>query len=77
MNLPIAGSAQGVLIYAASGAHVVMVIAGLVFLAVMGFQALGGQLTGRDAESMTAATLYWYVTVGVYAVLWLGIYVTK
>ena len=77
MNLAIAGSAQGVLIYAASGAHVVMVVAALVFLAVMGFQALGGQLTGRSAEAMTAATLYWYVTVGVYAVLWLAIYVTK
>jgi heme/copper-type cytochrome/quinol oxidase subunit 3 len=77
MNLAIAGSTQGVLIHAISGAHVAMVIGGLVFLAVMGFQAFGGQLTGRDAEAMTAATLYWYVTVGVYAAIWLSIYVTK
>ena len=41
------------------------------------FQALGGQLTGRDAEGMTAAALYWYVTVAVYTVIYYGIYITK
>ena len=40
----------------------------MVFAAVMGFQALGGQLTGRDAEGMSAAALYWYVTIAVYTV---------
>ena len=65
------------LLYAVTGAHVVMVFVGLVFTAVMGFQALGGQLTGRDAEGMTAAALYWYVTIVVYAVVWYGIYITK
>ena len=47
------------------------------FAAVMGFQALGGQLTGRDAEGMSAAALYWYVTVAVYSVIYYGIYITK
>ncbi len=65
------------LLYAATGAHLVMVMVGLVFIAVMGFQALGGQLAGRDAEGMSAAALYWYVTIAVYAVLWYGIYITK
>jgi heme/copper-type cytochrome/quinol oxidase subunit 3 len=65
------------LLYAVTGAHVVMVFAGLVFTAVMGFQALGGQLAGRDAEGMTAAVLYWYVTIAVYGAVWYGIYVTK
>ena len=40
----------------------------MLFLAVMGFQALGGQLSGRDAEGMSAAALYWYATIAVYAV---------
>ena len=53
---PIAG-----LLYAVTGAHLVMVVVGMLFAAVMGFQALGGQLTGRDAEGMSAAALYWYV----------------
>src|SRR3546814_7517533 len=54
------------LLYAVTGAHLVMVVGGLLFAAVMAFQALGGQLTGRDAEGMSAAALYWYVTVAVY-----------
>lgn len=76
-GLVIAESPQAVLIYAATGAHVAMTVGGLLFLAVMGFHALGGQLTGRSAEAMSAATLYWWATVAVYAVLWYGIYITK
>jgi heme/copper-type cytochrome/quinol oxidase subunit 3 len=54
-----------------------MVGAGMLYLLVMGFRALGGQLTGRAAEGMSAAALYWYITIGVYAVVWYAIYVTK
>jgi heme/copper-type cytochrome/quinol oxidase subunit 3 len=75
MGLTAGGTAA--LLYAVTGAHLVMVVVGLLFTAVMGFQALGGQLTGRDAEGMSAAALYWYVTVAVYAALWYGIYITK
>ena len=38
---------------------------------------LGGQLTGRDADGMSAAALYWYVTVLLYSVIYFGIYITK
>jgi heme/copper-type cytochrome/quinol oxidase subunit 3 len=69
---PIAG-----LLYATTGAHIVMVVLGMVFAAVMGFQALGGQLTGRDAEGMSAAALFWYVQIGVFAAIWYAIYITK
>ncbi|HJR24566.1 MAG TPA: cytochrome c oxidase subunit 3 [Acidimicrobiales bacterium] len=69
---PVAG-----LLYATTGAHIVMVVVGMVFVAVMGFQALGGQLTGRDAEGMSAAALYWYVQIGIYAAIWYAIYITK
>ncbi len=65
------------LLYAVTGAHLVMVVVGLIFTAVMGFQALGGQLAGRDAEGMSAAALYWYVTIAVYIAVWYGIYITK
>ena len=75
MGLTASGTAG--LLYAVTGAHLVMVVVGLVFIAVMGFQALGGQLTGRDAEGMSAAALYWYVTVAVYVAVWYGIYITK
>jgi cytochrome c oxidase subunit 3 len=69
---PIAG-----LLYAATGAHLVMVVLGMLFIVAMAFQALGGQLVGREAEGMSAAALYWYVTIAVYTVLWYAIYVTK
>jgi cytochrome c oxidase subunit 3 len=68
---------QAVLIYTITGAHAVMVGAGMVYLLVMGFRALGGQLTGRAAEGVEAAALFWYVTIAVYAAVWYTIYVTK
>jgi cytochrome c oxidase subunit III len=77
MGLVIADDPRALLIYATTGAHIAMVVGGLLFMAVMGFSALGGQLTGRDAEGMSAATLYWFITVLVYAAIWYGIYITK
>ncbi len=77
LSLPLTGSATGGLLYIVTGSHLVMVVVGLVFIMVMGFQSLGGQLTGRDAEGMSAAALYWYVTVAVYTAIYYGIYITK
>jgi cytochrome c oxidase subunit III len=77
IHLPLVFSGLGGLFYIVTGAHLVMVVVGLVFVAVMGFQSLGGQLTGRAAEGMSAAALYWYVTVLVYAAIYYGIYITK
>jgi cytochrome c oxidase subunit 3 len=77
IQLPLAFSGLGALLYIVTGAHLVMVVVGMVFVAVMGFQSLGGQLTGRDADGMSAAALYWFVTVAVYAVIYYGIYITK
>jgi heme/copper-type cytochrome/quinol oxidase subunit 3 len=71
-SAPVAG-----LLYAVTGAHLVMVLVAMLFAAVMGFQALGGQLTGRDAEGMSAAALYWYAAAAMYAVVWYAVYVTK
>lgn len=77
LGLGITDSTQALLIYTITGLHVAMVGAALLFLTVMTFRALGGQLTGRAAEGLSAATLFWYVTIGVYAVIWYGIYITK
>jgi heme/copper-type cytochrome/quinol oxidase subunit 3 len=77
LSLPLTASGLGGLLYIVTGSHLVMTVVAMVFVAVMGFQSLGGQLTGRDAEGMSAAALYWYVTVAVYAVIYYGIYITK
>lgn len=77
MHMGIDDSPQAVLVYAITGAHTAMIGIGLLFMLVMGFRALGGQLTGRAAEGVNAAALFWYVTIAVYAVVWYAIYITK
>jgi heme/copper-type cytochrome/quinol oxidase subunit 3 len=77
LGLGIRDSTQALLIYTITGLHVAMTGVGMLFIVVMAFRALGGQLTGRSAEGVLAALLYWYVTVGVYAVVWYTITITK
>lgn len=75
-GVPVA-STPGVLFYAATGAHLVMLMVAMVYAAVMTFRTLGGEYQGRDREGLTAAALFWYVTIAAHAVIWLAIYVTK
>jgi heme/copper-type cytochrome/quinol oxidase subunit 3 len=77
MNLGIRDSTAAVLIYVITAAHLAMVVAALVFAALMTFRTLGGQYAGRDKEGIAAAAMCWYATFAVYAVIWLAIYVTK
>ncbi len=77
LGVGVADSKPSMLIFAISGSYVAMIGCGLLYLLVMGFRALGGQLTGRDAEGLAAAALFWFVTIGVYAVVWYAIYITK
>lgn len=75
-HLPVS-TTPGLLIYAVTGAHLVMIAAGLVFATVMTVRTLGGEYEGRSREGLTAATLFWYVTIAAHAVIWLAIYITK
>lgn len=77
MNLGVADSAAGVLIYVISGAHIAMTVAALVFASLMTFRTLGGEYAGRDREGIVAASLFWYATIAVYPVIWYAIYVVK
>ena len=77
LGLGVTSSTQALLIYTITGLHVAMVGVGLLYLAVMAFRAVGGQLTGRAAEGVSAAALYWFVTVGAYAAVWYTITITK
>ena len=67
----------GLLIYSITGAHLVMLIAAMVFAAVMTFRTLGGEYAGRDREGLVAAAMFWYVTIAVFAVIWFAIYIVK
>jgi heme/copper-type cytochrome/quinol oxidase subunit 3 len=77
LGLGVTSSPQALLVYTVTGLHVAMVGVGMLFLSVMAFRAVGGQLTGRAAEGVTAAALYWFVTVGVYAAVWYTITIIK
>lgn len=70
-------STAAVLIYTLSGSHLVMVIVGMVFVALMGFRALAGQYSGRQTDGIVAASLYWYATTFVYFFLWIGVFIAK
>lgn len=77
MGMPIDLSPAATMVYVITGAHLAMIIAGIVFLALMAFRALAGQFSSRQADGVAAAVIFWYATVAVYAVIWYGIYITK
>ena len=71
-----ASAGQGVLFWAISGSHLAMVIGGLAFLLLVTLRALFGSYR-QSPEGVTAAAVYWSITVGVYAVVWYAVYITK
>ena len=73
----ISHSLPGLLIFTTVGAHIAMVGAAMVAILLTGFRTLGGQLSSRNRDGISAVALYWYVSVGVYSVLWYAVYVTK
>ncbi len=67
----------GALFYSVVGVQAAMVLAGVVYIALMGFRALAGQSSSRQPDGISAAAVYWYVCVATYAVVWIAIYVMK
>ena len=68
---------EGPLFYAVTGTHFAMVIAGLIFIVLMGFRALGGQFSSRQPDGISAAAVYWYACVATYALVWVAVYIMK
>ncbi len=77
MGLVVRGNQQSVLIYTITGAQLVMLVVAMIFLVLMGFRALVGQLTSRQHDGITAAAIFWHASVAVYMFIWYAIYVTK
>lgn len=65
------------LFYSIIGAHIVMMLVAMIYVVVMGFRTLGGQYNAKDVEGLYSAAMFWFVTVGVYLVIWYTIYITK
>jgi heme/copper-type cytochrome/quinol oxidase subunit 3 len=77
MGADVTANLQSVLIYTITGGHLLMVVIALVFVALMAFRALAGGFNSRQHDGITAAAIYWYAMVAVYALIWITIYVTK
>ncbi|HVN51824.1 MAG TPA: cytochrome c oxidase subunit 3 [Acidimicrobiales bacterium] len=77
MGLDVHGNQQSVLIYTITGAQLVMLVVAMIFLVLMGFRALVGQLTSRQHDGISAAAIFWHTTWVVYLLIWFAIYVTK
>lgn len=77
MELGIRDGVPQMFVYVITGAHLAMVLGAMAFVGVAAFRALGGQFTPSQHDAVSAAALYWYVMVGVYAVIWIAIYIHK
>jgi len=77
MGADVSADPQAVLIYAITGGHVVMLVVAMAFVALMAFRALAGGFSARQHDGVTAAAIFWYAMVAVYALIWISIYVTK
>jgi heme/copper-type cytochrome/quinol oxidase subunit 3 len=76
-NLVVGTEPQAVLIFTVTGTHVAMMLAAMVFVALMGFRALAGGYDSRQYDGIAAAALFWHVMVAMYALIWIAVYVTK
>ena len=77
IGLPIDASEAATLLFTIVGSHMVMVAVGVLWLGLLLLRALGGQDTSRHRDLVSAAALYWYASVAVYSVIWVGIYIAK
>jgi heme/copper-type cytochrome/quinol oxidase subunit 3 len=68
---------EGPYFYGLTGAHLAMLIGALVYFALMTLRALGGSFSSRYPDGFAAATLFWHVTVALYTVVWLAVYIMK
>ncbi len=69
--------AEAPLFYAVTGGSLAMVVAGIIYLLVMGFRVLGGQFSSRQPDGIAAAAVLWYASCAVYAVVWVAVYIMK
>ena len=77
MGLDVHANPQSVLIYTITGGQIAMLVVAMIFLVLMAFRALVGQLTSRQHDGISAAAIFWHATALVYLFIWFCIYVTK
>lgn len=63
--------------YGATGTLFAAILTGVVFAGVMAFRTAGGRSTPKDAEALSAHTLYWYFLTAATLAVWAVVYVNK
>ena len=69
--------AEGPLFYAVTAGHLAMVVGRPRVHRPDGLRTLGGQFSSRHPDGISAAALFWYAAVALYAVIWFAVYVQK
>jgi heme/copper-type cytochrome/quinol oxidase subunit 3 len=77
LEMPIAGSERAALIFTLVGVQLVVMAVAMGYVALVALRTLGGGCSARDFEGVLAATVFWFVAVGLYSALWYAVYITK
>ncbi len=77
MDLPINTNGASVLLFTIVGSHMALILASVIFLAIVLVRTIAGQYNSRNADGIVAASMVWYVMSLVYMAIWFIIYVTK
>ena len=72
-----ASNPAGLLFYAVTGSHLALIVGALLFAVIMTVRTFGGGYGSHDREGVVAASLIWYLTTAILAVVWYAVYVTK
>lgn len=68
---------EGPLFYAVTAGHLAIMIAALAFLLLMTLRTLAGSYSSKLPDGVSAAALFWHVSVALYTVVWLAVYIMK
>lgn len=77
MEVEIAATRAGLLLLAVIGSHLAILAGAMGFVLVTLMRLFVGEYSSRDNDGIWAATVFWYVMVGLYLVLWYAVYITK
>lgn len=68
---------EGPLFYAVTASHFFIVILALAYLLFVSIRTLAGSYSSKLPDGVSSAAIFWNVSVALYTVLWLAVYIMK
>ncbi|MFV0526628.1 MAG: cytochrome c oxidase subunit 3 [Acidimicrobiales bacterium] len=65
------------LMYLLIGTQIAVMLAAMAFMALTLLRTLGGGYSARDSEGVLSSAIFWFVSAGVYTLLWYVVYISK